>query len=181
MPGAALRTYSYSHLEKSLGACKWPLPRSKQQVSEGGVRGKSVMKGKGGGRSRGGGSTEKRLDVACDQKHVTKSWKRGADWVQLVVNVRRVLGRVAEAPWHGPWRHVEGKVAQSTVHDGIVARYDAKFPSAENRPCRPGFRWYYQNATFVIFASVEVEDGLLRSHLLHRSGARQSALRLCKL
>ena len=45
---------------------------------------------------------------------------------------------------------------------------------------RPGFLWYYQNATFVTFASVEVEDGLLRSHLLHQSGARSFALKLCK-
>ena len=28
-------------------------------------------------RSRGGGSTEKRSDVACDQKHVTKSGNAG--------------------------------------------------------------------------------------------------------
>ena len=34
---------------------------------------------------------------------------------------------------------------------------------------------------FAIFESVEVEDSLLRSHLLHRSGARSSALQLCKL
>ena len=34
---------------------------------------------------------------------------------------------------------------------------------------------------FVIFASVEVEDGLLRPHLLHRLGARSSALQLSKL
>ena len=33
-----------------------------------------------------------------------KKWERGADWLQLVANVRRVLGRVAEAPWHGAWR-----------------------------------------------------------------------------
>ena len=49
------------------------------------MRGKSVKGKGGGGRSRGGGSTEKRSDVACDQKHVTKSGKRGEDWLQLVV------------------------------------------------------------------------------------------------
>jgi hypothetical protein len=65
MPGAALRTYSYSYLEKSLGERKWSLPRSKQQVLEGGVRGKSVEGKGGGGRSRGGGGTEKRSDVAA--------------------------------------------------------------------------------------------------------------------
>ena len=81
------------------------LPRSKQQVLEGSVRGKTV-KGMGGGVPAEGGSTEKRSDVACDHKHVTNSGKRGADWLQLVVNGRRVLGRVAEAPWpwHGAWR-----------------------------------------------------------------------------
>ena len=46
---------------------------------------------------------------------------------------------------------------------------------------KAGFRWYYQNVTCFIFASVEVEGGLLRSRLLHRSGARSSALQLCKL
>ena len=35
--------------------------------------------------------------------------------------------------------------------------------------------------SFFIFASVEVEDGLLGGHLLHRSGARSSAPKLCKL
>jgi hypothetical protein len=52
-------------------------------VSEGGVRGKSVKGKGGGGRSRGGGSTEKRSDVACDQKHVTKSGKRGGRLVAV--------------------------------------------------------------------------------------------------
>ena len=102
MPGAALRTYSYSYLEKSLGRSG---RASQQAASVRGGREREVGEGEGGGgRSRGGGSTEKRSDVACDQKHVTKSGKRGADWLQLVVNVRRVLGRAAEAPWHGAWR-----------------------------------------------------------------------------
>ena len=34
-------------------------------------------------RSWGGGGTEKRPDVACDQKHVTKSGKRGAEPVAV--------------------------------------------------------------------------------------------------
>ena len=67
MPGAALHSYSYSYLEKRMGekeVAREVVARSKQQVLEGGVMGKSV-EGEEGSVPAEGGSTEKRSDVAA--------------------------------------------------------------------------------------------------------------------
>ena len=65
--------------EKSLGACKWSLPRSKQQVSEGGVRGKSV-KGKGGGAFPRRGQHREALGRGLRPKTRDKKWET---WGQI--------------------------------------------------------------------------------------------------
>ena len=53
--------------------------RERGRGKSGEGEGDRVMRSWGGG----GGGTEKRPDVACDQKHVTKSGKRGAEPVAV--------------------------------------------------------------------------------------------------
>ena len=104
-----------------------------------------------GAQSNGGGSFKPRGGKReASERQAERSWLRLIACNQKAVSRRRNESRPRSERWRC----------------NMIIRLRSDYKQ------RPGFRWCSQNAIFKTFASVEVEDGLLRSHLLYRSGAR---------